>query len=263
MRPRPLCRSVRQRGLTGPFSSAGAPVWAFLVRGVSRITPGHGSPFPGLSAGAVRAAKTLPPPAARHTAAEHPCYTAHAESRAFPGCFFAGTACLSAFFLLREPLAPGQRKSPPSDLFMALRLRRLPCAAVFSLPKRSAERADGAFFPAGAPVWAFPVRGVFPLWKGLSIVFSGVRSASMGLFPLGKGHAFCPGFPVCAAASPVCLHSPFPRLFPMFFVCAGQGGAAFHGLRCAGGLFSPAGNGMRMFERVFFPAGADVRTFSG
>ena len=82
----------------------------------------------------------------------------------------------------------------------------------------------GPFSSAGAPVWAFLVRGVFPLWKGLSIVFSGARSASMGLFPLGKGHAFCPGFPVCADFPTACLHSPFPRLFPMFFVCAGQGG---------------------------------------
>ena len=96
-----------------------------------------------------------------------------------------------------------------------------PCSLCRSVRQRG---LTGPFSSAGAPVWAFLVRGVFPLWKGLSIVFSGARSASMGLFPLGKGHAFCPGFPVCADFPTACLHSPFPRLFPMFFVCAGQGG---------------------------------------
>ena len=73
------------------------------------------------------------------------------------GVFFRGYGLPQRFFPRVGTCcgAPGQRKSPPSDLFMALRLRRLPCAAVFSLPKRSAERADGAFFPAGADVRTF------------------------------------------------------------------------------------------------------------
>ena len=96
----------------------------------------------------------------------------------------------SAPFSSYGTLAPGQRKSPPSDLFMALRLRRLPCAAASSLPKRSAERADGAFFLCGGTCVGVSGEGLFPhypgAWFSLSRAFCRSRAGSKDASASGR-----------------------------------------------------------------------------
>ena len=130
----------------GPFSSAGAPVWAFPVRGFSRLTPGHDF-FPDLfcrsRAGSKDASASGRAPYSGGTSVLYRSCGAQGVS----GVFFRGYGLPQRFFPRVGTCcgAPGQRKSPPSDLFMALRLKDAPCAAASSLPKRSAERADGPF----------------------------------------------------------------------------------------------------------------------